>query len=82
MADTGRDITLDDVKDLLGRALIDSAFRSELLKDPAGTFTVLGLKQSEDSKAFFAALNEESFLEAATKVEDRIGGRPIIALWL
>ena len=82
MAATGRNIPIEDVKALLGRALIDSAFRQELLNDPAGTFTVLGLNQSEDSKAFFAALNEDSFKEAASKVEDRIGGRPVIALWL
>jgi hypothetical protein len=82
MAATGRNITIDDVKALLGRAMIDGAFRQELLNDPAGTFTVLGLNHSDDSKAFFAALNEDSFKQAAINVEDRIGGRPVIAVWL
>lgn len=82
MPATARDITLDDVQEILGRALVDGEFRNQLLEDPAGTFTVLGLNMSEDSLNFFQALNDQTFLAAADTVESRLGGRPVIALWL
>lgn len=82
MPQTGRDITLTDVQDLLGRAMVDADFRTQLLKDPEGTFVILGIKMSDASMNFFKALNDESFLQAADKVDQRLGGRPIIAVWL
>ena len=82
MAETGRDITLEDVQKLLGRALVDATFRNELLTDGATVFSVLGLKMTQDSKNFFAALNDQTFLAAANSVENRLGGRPVIAAWL
>lgn len=81
MAGISRDITIQDVQDLLGRALVDSDFRRELLSDPEGTFTVLGMKMTTDSMNFFRALNDATFLAAADSVENRLGGRPVVGLW-
>lgn len=81
MAHIARDITIEDVQELLGRCLVDAEFRSALLKDPEATFTVLGLKMSPDSMNFFKTLNDATFLAAANSVENRLGGRPIAAIW-
>lgn len=82
MPGTGRDITLEDVQEILGRALVDTEFRRKLLADPDGTFTILGLEMTADSVNFFRALNDQTFLAAADAVESRLGGRPVIGLWL
>lgn len=82
MASTARPLELDDVQKILGRALVDATFRNELLNDTETVFVALGLDQSEESLNFFKALNENSFLEAADQIENRLGGRPVIAAWL
>lgn len=82
MAETGRDITLEDVEKLLGRALVDSKFRSELMNNGATVFAVLGLRMSADSKNFFAALTDQTFLAAANSVENRLGNRGVVGAWL
>jgi len=82
MAQTGKEITLEDVQELLGRALVDADFRNSLLNSPDATLRVLGFKMSADSQNFFRALKDDTFLAAAEQVQDRLGGRPIIAAWL
>lgn len=82
MSSTGRNITLDDVQNILGRVLVDTDFRKEILKNPEGTFLTLGLTMSGDSMNFFKALNDQEFLTGAAAVEERLGGRPVVALWL
>ncbi|MBP2236307.1 hypothetical protein J2Z31_002821 [Sinorhizobium kostiense] len=82
MPATARDITLEDVQEILGRALVDAEFREALLKDPEAAFMVLGLNMSQDSINFFRALNDQTFLAAANTVENRLGGRPVIGAWL
>lgn len=82
MASTLKKVTLDDVKALLGRALLDSEFRKKLLTDPDSTLVVLGYESSTDSGNFFRALNSTSFKAAADEVENRLGGRPVVAAWL
>lgn len=78
----GKELDLIAVQDILGRALVDSKFREELLNDPATTIEILGYTQSDDSLRFFEALNNNVFKQAAQETEDRLGGRPVIALWL
>lgn len=82
MASTLKKITLDDVKALLGRALVDTDFRTKLITDPASTLVILGFDSSQDSVNFFGALNSNTFKAAATEVENRLGGRPVVAAWL
>ncbi len=82
MANVRRDIGLEDVQEILGRALVDSEFRGELLNEPESTLAILGFKMSQDSQNFFKALKDETFLAAAEQVESRLGGRPVIAAWL
>lgn len=77
-----RAMTLDDVKDVLGRALIDGDFRQNLLNDPSEVLSVLGFQASQDSLNFFKALDSASFKGAAADIDNRLGGRPIIAAWL
>ena len=75
-------LTPNDVQDILGRAMLDSAFRAQLLTDPGQTIMIMGYEQSADSLAFFKALDSDTFKDAATDVENRLGGRPVIGvLW-
>ncbi|NCS07917.1 MAG: hypothetical protein GPJ07_15725 [Microcystis aeruginosa G13-07] len=82
MPSIGKQLDLEGVQDILGRALIDFKFREELLTDPATTLQILGYSQSDDSLRFFQALNNNVFKQAAQETEDRVGGRPVIAVWL
>lgn len=82
MAQAGKELDIEAVKDILGRALVDANFRRELLTDPATTIDILGYKQTDDSGRFFEALNNDSFKQVAQETEDRLGGRPVIAAWL
>jgi hypothetical protein len=82
MASTMKKIDLDDVRAIVGRALLDSEFRTKLQEDAKGTLMILGLDSSPDSVSFFKVLVSQSFQAAASEVENRLGGRPVIALWL
>lgn len=82
MASTLKKLDLDEVRDIIGRALLDGEFRQKLIDDPAGVFLILGYEQSDESLAFFTHLVSNAFRDAAQEVEDRLGGRPIIAVWL
>jgi len=82
MATTLKKITLDDVRDILGRALLDSGFRDKLLADSAGTLLILGFESSNESLNFFKSLASDAFKGAAEEIENRLGGRPVIAAWL
>jgi hypothetical protein len=82
MAKIGKELDLEAVQDILGRALVDGKFREELLADPATTIEILGYKQTDDSGRFFQALNNDTFKQVAQETEDRLGGRAIIAAWL
>jgi hypothetical protein len=77
-----KEMTLDAVQDIIGRAIIDSDFRNALLKDPETTIKILGFNQSATSVLFFQTLNSDSFKELTEEVENRLGGRPVIAAWL
>lgn len=82
MPATAKDITLEDVQEILGRALVDVEFREALLRDPDAAFSILGFNMTQDSMNFFRALNDQTFLAAANSVENRLGGRPVIGAWL
>jgi hypothetical protein len=75
-------IDLDDVRGIVGRALLDSEFRAKLQDDARGTLMILGLDSSAESVNFFKALVSQTFQAAASEVDNRLGGRPVIALWL
>ena len=82
MASTLKKINIDNVCDIVGRALLDSEFRVKLRDDAKGTLLILGYDSSDDSTAFFKTLVSQSFQSVAVEVESRMGGRPVIALWL
>lgn len=76
-------LDLEDVEKILGRCLIDSAFRAELTGDPERTLRTLGYGDaSQDAIDFFRALDVGAFPGAAAEVENRLGGRRVIGLWL
>jgi hypothetical protein len=75
-------IDLDDVRGIVGRALLDAEFRAKLQDDARGTLMILGLDSSAESVNFFKALVSQTFQAAAAEVDNRLGGRPVIALWL
>jgi hypothetical protein len=76
-------IDLEDVEKILGRALIDSAFRKKLVSNPEEVLNILGFgKPSDDAIAFFKALDTGGFPQAANDVENRLGGRAVVGLWI
>lgn len=75
-------LDLETVERVLGRALIDAEFRKELSDDPEKIMKILGYGNlSDEAVRFFKALATGDFPVAAQEVEDRLGGRPVIALW-
>ncbi len=76
-------IELEDVQNILGRAIIDADFRAKLIADPEGVCRILGFGElSQDAINFFKALGAGSFPDAADEVENRLGGRAVIGLWI
>jgi hypothetical protein len=75
-----RDMTLTDVKDVLGRALIDSDFRENLVTNPREVLSVLGYTASQESLNYFSALGGGSFPAAGNEVENRRGGPQLVCL--
>lgn len=76
-------LELEDVEKILGRALIDTEFRNKLVANPEEVVFLLGYgEMSDDAIAFFKALNTGEFPEAADEVENRLGGRAVIAVWI
>jgi hypothetical protein len=76
-------MALADVEKILGRALIDRNFRDKLVANPEEVLNILGYGQaSEDAISFFKALGQGDFPQAATEVEDRLGGRAVVGLWI
>ena len=76
-------LELEDVQKILGRAVMDSEFRAKLIADPEGVLKVLGYGDlSDDAINFFKALGAGSFPDAANEVENRLGGRAVVGLWL
>jgi hypothetical protein len=78
-----RQLELEQVEEILGRALIDPEFRAKLIQDTEGTLKALGYGGlSADAVAFFKGLSTNAFSAAAAEVENRLGGRKVVALWL
>lgn len=73
-----RQLSLLDVKDILGRALIEPAFRAKLLADCDGVLTALGLQPSAQAREFFGKLNSDSFGEAAAMIDLQFPRPPLI----
>jgi hypothetical protein len=77
-----RDMTVTDVKDVLGRALIDNDFRQCLVADPQEVLSGLGYTASQESLRHFSALNGNSFPAMADEAESRLGGPVVLLLAL
>lgn len=76
-------IELQEVQQILGRAIIDGDFRAKLIADPEGVLRILGYGDlSDDAINFFRSLSAGSFPDAADEVENRLGGRKVVAAWL
>lgn len=75
-----RDMTPIDVKDVLGRALIDSDFRQNLVANPGAVLSGLGYAASQESLNRFCALNADSF--PAAEVDKRLGPHLVLLLAL
>ena len=76
-------LELEDVQNILGRAVIDPDFRARLVADPEDTLKILGFGgASPEALAFFGALNSGAFPQAAHEVENRLGGRAVVGLWI
>ena len=77
-----RDMTLIEVKDVLGRALIDIDFRQHLVTNPREVLSVLGYAASQESLNYISTLAGGSFPAAPDEVENRGGGPQILLLAL
>jgi hypothetical protein len=78
-----RGLELEQVEEILGRALIDPEFRGRLINDTENTLKLLGYGGlSQDAVAFFKGLGTNAFSAAAAEVENRLGGRKVVGLWL
>jgi hypothetical protein len=77
-----RDMTLIEVKDVLGRALIDSDFRQHLVTNPREVLSVLGYAATQESLNYISTLGSGSFPATTAEVENRGGGPKILVLAL
>jgi hypothetical protein len=69
MANQGKPVSHNAVKDILGRALKDPAFRSKLLSAPQQTLQQEGFHPSDAAVEFFKTLHSGNFEAAAKKVK-------------
>jgi len=76
-----RPITILDLKDLLGRALLEPTFRERLLISSDRVLTELGIQPDEKSRRFFETLQNESFANAAGLIDPDVSPRPPIIHW-
>ena len=66
-----RPMTIDDVKHVLGRALVDPEFAAKLSTDPKEVLSILGFEASPKGIEFFKGLKSSNF-EGASKDVDSI----------
>lgn len=69
-------LTLGDLKDILGRALLDPAFRSALTSNPALELAQLGILASPGAVKFFSQLKTASFDACAGMIRTDTVPRP------
>jgi hypothetical protein len=69
VAKQGNPVNHSAVKDILGRALKDEAFRKKLLSDPKKTLQDEGFHPSDAAVEFFKTLHSGNFDAAAKKVK-------------
>lgn len=60
-----RRLTIDDLKELLGLALIEPDFRQRLFSDPAAVLATRGILATPESLRFFDRLKAGSFADAS-----------------
>ncbi len=61
-----------DLEQLIGRAVMDKAFRDKLLTDPEGTVKISGLKLSEEEMATLKASIEQLKTDITSQQLDQI----------
>jgi len=66
-----RPMTIDDVKHVLGRALVDPEFAEKLIADPKEVLSILGFEVSPKGVEFFKGLKNSNF-EGASKEVDSV----------
>lgn len=69
MANQGKPVSHNVVKDMLGKALKDKAFRAKLLSAPKETLQQEGFHPSDAAVDFFKTLHSGNFEAAAKKVK-------------
>lgn len=65
---TLRPLTIDDLKNILGRSVVDSSFLEHLKGDSDLVLTGLGIQPSDGSRKFFRALSGATFGDACKLV--------------
>jgi hypothetical protein len=68
VANQGKPVSHGAIKDILGKALKDHAFRAKLLSAPEKTLQDEGFHPSKAAVEFFKTLNSGNFDAAAKKV--------------
>lgn len=69
MAKQGNPVNHSAIKDMLGKALKNKAFRKKLLTAPKETLENEGFHASDAAVSFFKTLNSGNFEAAAKKVK-------------
>lgn len=64
-----RPLTLEEVKHVLGRALIDPDFRAKLTADPKEVLSILGFEVSQQGIDFFKNLKGSDFDDAGKSID-------------
>ena len=64
-----RPMTIDDVKHVLGRALVDPEFAAKLIADPKEVLSILGYEVSPQGVEFFKSLKNSNFEDASKDVD-------------
>ena len=77
MPTKGKTISHSDVKELMGRALKDPAFRKKLLSSPEKTLKDEGFAANDAAVEFFKTLGQGKFEDAAKKLKVKGDHDPI-----
>jgi hypothetical protein len=64
-----RPLTLEDVKQVLGRALVDPDFMAKLTADPKEVLSILGFEASQQGIDFFKNLKGSDFEGAGKNID-------------
>lgn len=71
-----RALTIDDLKNILARALLEPDFLRQLKLDADAALTLLGIQPTAGSKKFFECLQNGTFTQAADTIQTSGAPRP------